>query len=63
MKKELLKSLLQGEECENDDSNCRAANARSYQDAIPIIKYYETIIQRQKRNILGVPYTQGCVFN
>ena len=55
--------MLKGKECENDDLNCRAANARSDQDAIPIIKYCETIIQRQKRNILGVPYTQGCVFN
>ena len=54
---------MEGEECENDALNGRVANARSYQDAIRIIKYCETIIQRQKRNILSGVYTQVCVLN
>ena len=38
MKKELLKSLVESEEFENDDLDDRATKARSYQEAIPIIK-------------------------
>ena len=41
---------MEGEEYENNDLNGRADNARSYQDAIPIIKECETIIQRQKKD-------------
>ena len=41
------KDLLKGDEYKNDDLNSTADNARSYQDVIPIIKEYETIMQRQ----------------
>lgn len=51
-----MKSLVDGDEWENDDLNKIAGNARSYQNVIPVIKEYETIIQRQKRNIVNVAY-------
>ena len=35
-------------EYKNNNLNGRAANARSYQEAITIIKEYKTIIQRLK---------------
>ena len=48
----------------NDELNNKAGNAKCYQDAISIIKVYETILQRQIRNILMCPtYRQGCAFN
>lgn len=54
---------MEGEEYENNDLNCRADNARSYQDAILIIKECETIIQRQKKDHISTVYRQGCIFN
>ena len=55
--------LVEGDEYENDDLNARSDNARSYQGAMSVITEYETIIQRQKRNILSVGYRKGgCVF-
>ena len=58
----MLKSLVVGDDYQNDGLNIRTANARSYQDAIPIINEYESIIQRQKRNILSVVYRQRLIF-
>lgn len=54
---------MEGEEYENNDLNCRADNARSYQDAILIIKECETIIQGQKKDHISTVYRQGCIFN
>ena len=53
---------MEGDECENNDLNGGAANAKSYQEELPIIKEYETIIQRHKRVMLSVAYRQGCAF-
>lgn len=51
LRKELLRSLVEDEEYENDDLNNKTDNAKSYQDTIAIIKEYETITQRPNRNI------------
>ena len=53
---------MEGDECENDGLNRGATNAKSYQEAQPTIKEYETIIQRHKRDMLSVACRQGCVF-
>lgn len=50
LKKELLRSLVEDEEYENDDLNNKTDNAKTYQDTIPIIKEYETITQRPNSN-------------
>ena len=51
VKKELLKSFVEGDVYENDDLIRRVMNVKSYQEAKPIMKEYKTIIVRQKRNI------------
>ena len=51
LRKELLRSLVEDEEYENDDLNNKTDNAKSYQDTIAIIKEYETITQRPNRSI------------
>ena len=53
---------MEGDECENDGLNGGVANAKSYQEELPIIKEQETIIQRHKRDMLSVAYRQGCAF-
>ena len=44
----MLKTLVESEEYKNDYLNDRANNARSNQNAIPVIKEYKSIIERQK---------------
>ena len=51
VKGELLRSLVEGEEYKNIDLNNRTDNSKSYQDAMPVIQKYETIIQRDKKEI------------
>ena len=51
VKGELLRSLVEGEEYKNIDLNNRTDNSKSYQDDMPVIQKYETIIQRDKKEI------------
>lgn len=62
MKNELLRSLVDGKEYKNDELNVSISNVKSYQDAIQITEEYETIMQRQKRNIQSLLHRQGCMF-
>ena len=61
VKEELIKSLVNGEEYEREELNGSVDNAKSYQDAIPIIQGYDMMFQR-KRNTTVIAHRQGCVF-
>ena len=50
--KEMFKKLAESEEYKNDYLSDKANNAKSNQNAIPVIKEYKSIIERQKRNII-----------
>ena len=54
--------MVQAQKYENTDLKNTAEKAKRYQDAILIIQEYETIIQRQKRNMLSLAYSQGFIF-
>ena len=45
MKNELLISLIDGDIVENEELNLRSDNVAYCQEAIPIVKEYETIIK------------------
>ena len=60
MKNELVSSFVDDDIFDNDELNKKAYNLRYYQEAIPIVKEYET--KMQKKNILNVAYRQVCAF-
>ena len=62
MKEELIKSLIKSWKFESEELNSKVNNVKRYEEAIPVIEQYETISQRQKRNILAIAYRQVCVF-
>ena len=59
MKIELIKLLLVCEEYESEEWNSRANNVKRYEEAIPMKKEYDRILQRQKRNMSATAYRQG----
>ena len=59
MKIELIKLLLVCEEYESEELNSRANNVKRYEEAIPIKKECERILQRQKINMSATAYRQG----
>ena len=53
---------MEGDVLENEDLNQSLENARNYEEAIPVVKEYETIIRPKKKGILNVVYRQGLLF-
>ena len=45
----LIRSLVQGDVVENEDLNEREQDVTSYEEAIPRVKQYETIIRSKKK--------------
>ena len=58
----IVKEYEEHMKSKSEEWNGRVDNEKRCQDAIPIIQEYETILQRQKRNIKIALYRQGCVF-
>ena len=56
MKNELVSSFVDDDIFDNDELNKKAYNLRYYQEAMPIVKEYET--KMQKKNILNVAYKE-----
>ena len=48
--------------CENSSLNEKADKVQRYENAIPIVKEYKSIIKSKKKNILNIVYTKGRVF-
>ena len=61
VKNELVRSLVEDDILKNDKINKRTDNLKSYQEAMPIVREYEAIIKKQKKNILNDAYRQGCI--
>lgn len=62
VKEELIKAVVEGEKYKSEELHGRADNAKLYQDAIPTAQEYDTILLKQKRNVMSIGYRQGCVF-
>ena len=62
VKKETFRLLLVGVVYGNDELNNRADNLANYEEAIPVIREYKTIVRSQKNRILNVVYIQGFFF-
>ena len=54
--------MVEGEVYENKEFNKKADNLKHFEEAIPVVKEYETIIRSQKKSILKVTYKQVIVF-
>ena len=61
VKEELIKAV-EDEKYKSEELHGRADNAKLYQDAIPTAQEYDTILLKQKRNVMSIGYRQGCVF-
>ena len=62
MKSEIVRSLMERHLFENEELTQRADNVRNYEETIPIVREYETIIKSQKKGILNVAFRQGINF-
>lgn len=62
VKHELVRSLKEGNAAENEESNKSADNLTNYEEAIPVVQEYETIVRFEKNDILDVAYRQGIMF-
>ena len=47
---------------ENEELVQRADNLTNYEEAIPVLKEYETITRSTKKDMLNIAYIQGIIF-
>ena len=62
VKNELTISLVEGEIFRKEELGQWAYNITNYEEAILLVKEYETIIRSHKKDILNVVYRQGIIF-
>ena len=56
VKIKLVRSLVEGYVFENEVLNKRLDNVTNYEEVIPMVKEYGTIIRSKKKEILNVAY-------
>ena len=62
VKEELLRSVVEVDGYENKELHEKVEKVTRYEDAVTIVREYETIIKTQKQNILCLANRQGYIF-
>ena len=62
VKEELPRSIVEVDGYENKELHEKVEKVTRYEDAVTIVREYETIMKTQKQNILCLAYRQGYIF-